>query len=123
MIFTTAVTAQPLIASGKLKTLAVAGNKRLAIYPEVPTAAEQGLAGFDVLIWFGVAVPPATPKPIVLKLNRDLQQTLQDADIKARFASLGLEPQGGSPERFAEFLREDTARWAKVVKAANVRNE
>lgn len=123
LIFTTSVTAQPLISAGKLKALAVSGNKRLAIYPAVPTTEEQGLAGFDVLIWFGVSVPAGTPRPVVLKLNRDLQQTLQLPEVRARFAALGLDPQGGSPERFAALLREDTERWSKVVKAANVRTE
>ncbi len=121
LIFSTPVTAQPLIQGGKLKALGVAGDKRLAIYPEVRTIAEQGLSGFDVLIWFGVSVPAGTPRPIVLKLNRDLQQTLQSADVKERFAALGFDPQGGSPERFAALMKDDTERWRKVVKAANVR--
>ncbi len=123
LIFATPVTAQPLIKGGKLKALGVAGSKRLAIYPEVPTVAEQGLAGFDVLIWFGVAVPAATPRPVVLKLNRDLQKTLQSPDVLERFAALGFDAQGGSPERFAALMKEDTERWSKVVKAANVRSE
>ena len=121
LIFSTPVTAQPLIQGGKLKALGVAGDKRLAIFPEVRTIAEQGLSGFDVLIWFGVSVPAGTPRPIVLKLNRDLQQTLQSADVKERFAALGFDPQGGSPERFAALMKEDTERWRKVVKAASVR--
>ena len=107
----------------KLTALAVSGNKRLAIYPAVPTTEEQGLAGFDVLIWFGVSVPAGTPRPVVLKLNLDLQKTLQLPEVRERFAALGLDSQGGSPERFAALLREDTERWRKVVKAANVRTE
>jgi tripartite-type tricarboxylate transporter receptor subunit TctC len=123
MIFTTPVTAQPLIQSGKLKTIAVAGNKRLSIYPDVPTTVEQGLPGFDVQIWFGVSVPVATPRPIVTKLNRDMQQTLQAPEVKERFAALGLEPEGGGPERFSKLIAEDTERWRKVVKAGNIRTE
>ena len=123
LIFTTPVTAQPLIQGGKLKALGVAGDKRLAIYPDVRTVAEQGLPGFDVLIWFGVSVPTGTPRAVVLKLNRDLQQTLQQPDVKERFAALGFDPQGGSPDRFAALIKEDTERWRKVVKAANVRSE
>jgi tripartite-type tricarboxylate transporter receptor subunit TctC len=123
MIFTTSVTAQPLVAAGKLKVLGVAGNRRLPLYPEVPTTAEQGLPGYDVLIWFGVSVPAATPRPVVLALNRDFNRALQAPDVRERFAALGLEAQGGTPERFAAFLREDTERWSKVVKAASVRPE
>ncbi|HSQ05493.1 MAG TPA: tripartite tricarboxylate transporter substrate binding protein [Burkholderiales bacterium] len=120
MIFTTPVTAQPLIRAGKLKTLAVAGNKRLDIYPDVPTTAEQGLKGYDVLIWFGVSAPAGTPRALVLKLNRDLQQTIMAPEVKERFATLGLEPQGSTPEEFGRIIREDIERWSKVVKAANI---
>lgn len=123
LIFTTSVTAQPLIQGGKLKTLAIAGDKRLELYPNVPTTAEQGLKGFDVLIWFGVSVPARTPRPVVLKLNRDLQELLKLANVKERFAALGLDPQGGSPERFANIIREDIERWSKVVKEAGVSSE
>jgi tripartite-type tricarboxylate transporter receptor subunit TctC len=120
LIFTTSVTAQPLIQGGKLKTLAIAGDKRLELYPNVATTAEQGLKGFDVLIWFGVSVPARTPRTVVLKLNRDLQELLKLANVKERFAALGLDPQGGSPERFANIIREDIERWSKVVKEARV---
>lgn len=101
----------------------MSGNKRLAIYPAVPTTEEQGLSGFDVLIWFGVSVPAGTPRPFVLKLNLDLQKTLQLLEVRERFAALGLNPKGGGPERFAALLWEDTERWSKVAKAANVRTE
>jgi tripartite-type tricarboxylate transporter receptor subunit TctC len=123
LIFTTPVTAHPLIQAGKLKTIAVAGNKRLSLYPDVPTTAEQGLAGFDVQIWFGVSAPARTSRPVVLKLNRDLQQMLQTPEIRERFAALGLEAEGGGPERFATLISEDIERWRKVVKAGNVRTE
>jgi tripartite-type tricarboxylate transporter receptor subunit TctC len=123
MSFVTPASAQPLIQSGKIKALAVAGSHRLSIYPDVPTMTEQGVTGFDVMIWFGVSVPAGTPRSIVLKLNRDLQQALQSPDVRERFAALGIEPAGGSPERFAAVINEDTERWRKVVKAANVHTD
>ena len=123
LIFTTSATAAPLVSAGKLKVLATAGDKRLGLYPSVPTTTEQGLPGYDVLIWFGVSVPAATPRNAVLKLNSGFQKALESPEIKERFALLGLEPQGGSPERFAKFLVEEVDRWSKVVKAANVRSE
>jgi tripartite-type tricarboxylate transporter receptor subunit TctC len=123
LIFTTSATAAPLVSAGKLKVLATAGDKRLGLYPTVPTTTEQGLPGYDVLIWFGVSVPAATPRNAVLKLNSGFQKALESPEIKERFALLGLEPQGGSPERFAKFLVEEVDRWSKVVKAANVRSE
>jgi tripartite-type tricarboxylate transporter receptor subunit TctC len=123
LIFTTPVTAAPLVQAGKLKVLAVAGSQRLSIYPEIPTTAEQGLAGFDVLIWFGVSAPAGVPRPVLLKLNRDLQQMLQAPDVRERFAALGLEPKGSTPEGFDAIINEDIERLRKVVKAANVRTE
>jgi tripartite-type tricarboxylate transporter receptor subunit TctC len=120
MIFTTPVTAEPLIKAGKLKTLAVAGNKRLAIHPEVPTTAEQGLAGYDVNIWFGVSAPAGTPRSLILKLNGDMRRTIALPDVKERFASLGLEPHTSTPEEFDKVIREDIERWTRVVKAANI---
>ena len=121
MIFTTPVTAQPLIRAGKIKSLAVAGNKRLDIFPDVMTTAEQGLEGYDVNIWFGVSAPAGTPRPLVMRLNRDLNTTLAAADVKERFAALGLERKGSTPEEFGKVIREDIERWSKVVKAANIR--
>lgn len=123
LIFTTSATAAPLVSAGKLKVLATAGDKRLSLYPSVPTTAEQGLPGYDVLIWFGVSVPAATPRSVVLKLNSGFQMALESSEVKERFALLGLQPQGGPPERFAKFLVEEVDRWSKVVKAANVRSE
>ena len=120
MIFTTPVTAQPLIRAGKIKSLAVAGNKRLDIFPDVMTTAEQGLEGYDVNIWFGVSAPAGTPRSLVLRLNRDLNATLAAADVKERFAALGLERKGSTPEEFGKVIREDIGRWSKVVKAANI---
>lgn len=123
MIFSTSATVSPLVSAGKLKVLATAGSKRLPLYPDVPTTAEQGLPGYDVLIWFGVSVPAATPKNVVLKLNQGLQKALDSPDVRERFAGLGLDPQGGTPDRFAKFLTEEVERWSKVVKTANVRSE
>ena len=123
LYFTTPVSALSLVTGGKLKVLGVAGKQRLAIFPDVPTTAEQGLPNFDVLIWFGVSVPAQTPVPVVNKLNTDLNAVLRLPEIKERFAQLGLEAQGGTPTRFAAFLKEELARWGQVVKAANVRPE
>lgn len=123
LIFTTSATAAPLVSAGKLKVLATAGDKRLSLYPNVPTTAEQGLPGYDVLIWFGVSVPAATPKGVIRQLNAGFNKAIESPDIRERFAGLGLQPQGGTPERFAQFLVEEVERWSKVVKAANVRAE
>ncbi len=123
MIFTTSATAAPLVSAGKLKVLATAGDKRLSLYPNVPTTTEQGLPGYDVLIWFGVSVPAATPKPLIQRLNAGFEKALESTEVRDRLAALGVQPQGGSPERFARFLVEEVERWSKVLKAANVKAE
>lgn len=120
MIFATSATLSPMVASGKLKVIATSGNQRLPLYPGVPSAAEQGLPGFDVPIWFGVSVPAATPRAAIQRLNAGFEQSLESSDLRERLAGLGVQPQGGPPERFARFLVEETARWRQVLKAAKV---
>jgi len=120
MIFTTSATASPMVSAGKLKVIATAGSRRLPLYPAVPSTAEQGLAGFDVPIWFGVSVPAATPRSTVARLNAGLEQALASPDLRERLAGLGVQPQGGPPERFARFLADEIARWRQVLKAAKV---
>lgn len=120
LIFTTPVTAQALIRAGKIKSLAVAGNKRLDVFPDVPTTTEQGLKGYDVNIWFGISAPAGTPRPLVMKISRDLHAIVAMPEVKERFATLGLEPQVSTPEEFDRIIRDDIARWSKVVKAAGL---
>ncbi len=120
IIFTTPVTAQGMIRAGKIKALAVAGNRRLDVFPDVPTTSEQGMKGYDVNIWFGISAPAGTPRPLILRIARDLHTATASADVKERFAGLGLEPQVGTPEAFDRIIREDIERWSKVVKAAKL---
>lgn len=120
MIFATSATLSPMVASGKLKVIATSGNQRLPLYPGVPSTAEQGMPGFDVPIWFGVSVPAATPRATIQRLNAGFEQALESSDLRERLAALGVQPQGGPPERFARFLAEETARWRKVLRAAKV---
>ena len=82
---------------------------------------EAGLPGADFISWNGVHVRAGTPRALVAKLNAELNRVLQLPDVRERMAALGLEPAGGTPEAFGEFVKEDIARWAKVIKAANVR--
>ena len=111
----------PQVQAGKLRALAVTGAKRAAALPDVQTVTEAGLPGADFISWNGVHVRAGTPRTLVAKLNAELNRVLQLPDVRERMTALGLEPAGGTPEAFGEFVKEDIARWAKVIKAANVR--
>jgi len=114
-------TVSPHLKSGRLRPLAVTSLKRAKSTPELPTIAEQGYPGYEAIPWWGVMVPVATPKPLVARLNADLLKVLQSPEVTERFAAQGLETVGSTPAEFARFLDVEIARWAKVVKAGNVR--
>ena len=106
------------INAGRLRAIAVTGTKRAPLLPNVPTVAESGLPGFDVTSWYGIFGPAAVPKNLVSKINADITAILADADMKERLDKLGAEPAPLSPDQFANYVREEVAMWAKVVKAS-----
>lgn len=112
----------PHFASGALRALAVAGNRRSAVVPNVPTSVEQGFPQLQAATWFALMAPGGTPRPIRAALHAVLNAVLAEPDVQARFAAdaIDIEP-SESPEAFAAFLAEDRARWARVVRAANLR--
>jgi tripartite-type tricarboxylate transporter receptor subunit TctC len=107
------------INQGKLRALAVTGKQRSPQLPEVPTVAET-LPGFDNTGWFGLMAPAGTPKEVVDKVYRDTAKILDSTELRARFYVLGMVPVGNSPADFAEAIREETARWAKVVRERKI---
>jgi tripartite-type tricarboxylate transporter receptor subunit TctC len=109
------------IKSGSVKPIAVTSAKRSALFPDVPTMAEAGLAAPEVNWWAGVLVPTGTPKEIVALLNAEFRRILALPDVKERFASLGYELVGSSPEEFKAFLKTEMSKWGDVVKTANIR--
>lgn len=119
MLVTALPTVEALIASGKLKALAVTSAKRLRSIPNVPTLGEV-YPGYEVASWYGLLAPAGTPEPIVQRLNADLGQVLARKDVQERFDVLGVEVLGGTPQAFAATIKADTAKWAKVVKDANI---
>ncbi len=121
MMFDNIFTTLPLVRSGKFRALGVSTAQRSAIAPEIPTIAESGVPGYDANAWFGLFAPAATPKDIVARLNAEIVKGLQSADLRERLRTLGATPGGGSPENFAVFFRDEVAKWAKVVKSADVR--
>jgi tripartite-type tricarboxylate transporter receptor subunit TctC len=123
LMFGTMPATLPQAKSGKLRALGVSGAKRAAAAPEVPTIAEAGVAGFEVLNWYGITLPAATPQPVVRKLNQDLLAALATPAMIESFNSQGLEPAGGTSAEFAAFIKTEIVKYAKVVKAANIRAE
>jgi tripartite-type tricarboxylate transporter receptor subunit TctC len=113
----------PLIESKRIRALAVASEKRSALLPLVPTTAEAGWPNITGTAWNGLVAPAATPQDIISRLNNEISGIVAAADMRERFTSLGMEPMIGTPQQFAEFLKAETARWAEVVKAANIKIE
>jgi tripartite-type tricarboxylate transporter receptor subunit TctC len=109
------------LASGRLRAIGVASPARLKILPELPTLAEQGLAGFEAFAWQGLAVPAATPAPLVAQLNAALQQALDNTYVKARFQTLGLEPLPGTPAQMGAYAKAERARWGALIKTAGIK--
>ncbi len=111
----------PFIKSGRLKPLAVSSAARSRALPEVPTVAESALPGFDVTVWFAVLAPAATPREIVNRLNAEVVKAIKTQDMRERLAQQGAEAIGNTPEDFAAIIKRDLAKWAKVVKDANIK--
>lgn len=121
--YTTTVSAEGLISSGRLKVLGVAGIKRVGVIPNVPTYAEQGIVGADAAVWIGLVAPAKTPKPIIDKINRDVNASLQDPDVRERFAQWGLEVAGGSPDRFNVAIKAEVDRIDQLIKSGALKVE
>ena len=122
MMFDTTVVAGPHIQSGKLRALAVSSAKRVESMPDVPTVAET-LPGFEVLSWQGIFAPAGTPKPIVDRLNTEILKILATPEMQDRLKSLGMQPSTFTPAQFGAFQKDEVAKWAQVVKAANIKLE
>lgn len=121
LMFDTTVVAAPFIQSGKVRPLAVTSAKRVASLPDVPTMAEAGVAGYDVVSWQAMFAPAGTPSAIVQRLQTEVAAILKQPDVQERLAKLGVEPSGMAPQQLADFQAAEIAKWAKVVKAANVK--
>ena len=123
LVFTAIATAQQYVKAGRLVGLGVPGAARSAALPDVPTFAESGQPGFDVVSWVGILAPVKTPRPVVDKLQRELAAVLKTQQVRERYGALGIDPVGNTPEQFTEQIKADLARWEKVVKAAGIRLE
>ncbi|MFZ2293489.1 MAG: tripartite tricarboxylate transporter substrate binding protein [Polaromonas sp.] len=123
MMFDTTVVAGPHIQSGKVRALAVTSAKRLESLPNVPTVAESGVPGFEVLSWQAVFAPAGTPRPIIEKLHTEIVKILQQPDMQNRLKTLGMQPSSMTLDQIAAFQKAEVEKWAQVIKAANIKLE
>lgn len=120
MSFDTITPVLPHIQAGKLRPLAVTTAKRSSALPQVPTLAESGLAGFDIGTWFGVLAPAATPRPVTARLADEMRKIIRSPEFGKRMAEIGAEPIGNTPEQMAQQIKEDTDKFARLVRDAKV---
>jgi tripartite-type tricarboxylate transporter receptor subunit TctC len=111
------------VKANRLKALAVTSVKRASTYPDVPTTGEAGLKGFEVSAWYSILVPAGTPRPVIDRLNSEILKALRHADVVERLKVEGAEAVGTTPEQFAEFMRNETAKWGRVVKLSGMKAE
>lgn len=121
LVFATAASAVPQIKGGRIKGIAVTTAKRSALMPDLPTISEAGLPGFDANNWYGVLAPAKTPRAIINRLNSEITKVLAMPDVKTFLFNQGLDPAPGTPEKFGAYIKSETAKWAKVVKASGAK--
>jgi tripartite-type tricarboxylate transporter receptor subunit TctC len=109
------------IRTGKLRPLAVTSARRVDDIPQTPTVGESGYKGFDASTWFGLLAPAGTPRDVLARLNAEFNKALQQPDLRKRLGDEGADPLGGTPEQFAELIRDDIVRWGRTVKESGVR--
>ena len=113
----------PLVSAGRIRALATTGKERAPSLPGTPTVAESGYPGAGMVIWYGVVAPGATPKNVIARLNAEIVRVMKLPEIRERFTGLGADPATSSPEEFSALIRDEYARWAKLIQAANIRAE
>ncbi|MCE2946032.1 MAG: tripartite tricarboxylate transporter substrate binding protein [Betaproteobacteria bacterium] len=115
--------AQPPVASGRLRALAVTGSARSRALPQVPTVAESGLPSYELSPWYGILAPAGTPADVVARLNETINRSMREPDMVERLAALGAEPESMSAAEYAARIRADIEKWTRVIRAANIRAE
>ena len=123
LVFENIVAAVPLIQSGKLRALAVTSATRAASLPNVPTVAEAGLPGYEIVSWQAVFAPAGTPQPVVQRLSNEIGKIIRDPEVAARLAALGVEPSGAGQAELGALQKSEVAKWAKLIKASNIKLE
>jgi tripartite-type tricarboxylate transporter receptor subunit TctC len=111
----------PFARSGRVRPLAVTGARRSSGFPDLPTIAEAGVPGYEAGTWSGVIGPAGMPRPVIDKLNAAINQVVSSAAFRDRFDLIGDEPAGGTPEEFAALIRQDSAKWADVIRRSGAK--
>jgi tripartite-type tricarboxylate transporter receptor subunit TctC len=112
---------QAQISAGRLRAVAVTTAKRFPLLPDIPTIAEAGYPGFEALAWNGILVPARTPRPIIERLNTEINAVLRDSAVKSALNVQGFDLIGGTPEDFAKLIRSESEKWAPVIRKTGVR--
>ena len=123
LMVTNMITGKQQLNAGRLRAYGVTSARRSNAAPDIPTIAEQGVPEYEAVQWYGLMAPAGTPRDIVARLHKGVVFALQDATVKERFQASGADPVGNSPEEFAAVIRNDMAKWGKVVKAAGLKPE
>ena len=123
MMFENIAIMTPHIKKGALRPIAISSAKRTPLLPDVPTVAETGLAGFEVLGWFALLAPAKTPTEVIRRLNNDVNAAIARPAIVARFSELGAEPLGGSPDQAAAFIRGEQDKWGRIIRDAGIKQQ
>ncbi len=121
LMFNNPVSALPHVTAGKLKALAVTGTQRSALAPDIPTIAESGYPGFEAGTWYAFLAPAGLPPEILKKLSTDIVAITKQDDLKARFAKMGIEALGSTPEQLSEVMQADLIKWSAVIRNANIK--
>jgi tripartite-type tricarboxylate transporter receptor subunit TctC len=111
----------PQVRAGKLRAIAVTSPKRSEVAPDIPTVAESGLPGFEMLAWYNMFAPARTPRPIIDRLNGEVNRILREPEVRERMLTLGVTPMTSTPADLAKYLRYEIDRWAKVIKEAGIK--
>ncbi|HWQ38833.1 MAG TPA: tripartite tricarboxylate transporter substrate binding protein [Burkholderiales bacterium] len=121
LMFDSIASALPHIRAGKLRAIAVASKTRSALLPDVPTVEQAGLKGYSAHSWLGIFVPARTPRPVIERLQRELELALGDPAVRGRLVAAGFEPRASTPEQFADLLREEIDKWRPIVRMSGAR--
>ncbi len=120
LLFTPPISSAGHVESGRLRAIAISTTKRLSSMPKLPTIAESGVPGYDSGVWYAMLAPRGTPQNIIARLHEEFRKVLGDPAIRGFLTKSGVEPDGGTPDELSKYMRSELAKWAKVIKAANI---